>query len=148
MNRLGYRTEFYIGLAAAGYRTEFHANAVLCIMLEPFALLSSVSLSCISHAHYSVNGFNRFRSNQMPQKGFYVISASTALNETVGRVGPLDLTHTPHQWWPVTAPNGDRGWRCERCGLTAVRLTKQMWEAACDAPHARHLTMAPSAIRN
>ena len=28
-NRLGYRTEFYIGLGAdttSGYRTEFHAN--------------------------------------------------------------------------------------------------------------------------
>ena len=44
------------------------------------------------------------------------------------------VADTPHQWWPVTAPNGERGWRCERCGLTAVRLTEKLWHAPCDAP--------------
>ena len=46
----------------------------------------------------------------------------------------LIVADTHHQWWPVTAPNGERGWRCERCGLTAVRLTEKLWHAPCDAP--------------
>ena len=53
-------------------------------MLEPFASLSLVSLSCISHAHYYVKGFNRLRSNQMPQKFYYVKTATTALKKPLG----------------------------------------------------------------
>jgi hypothetical protein len=46
-----------------------------------------------------------------------------------------------HDWRRVTAPNGDQGWQCARCKLTAITLPVHDGVAECpataDIPHQR-----------
>lgn len=37
-----------------------------------------------------------------------------------------------HDWQPVVTPNGDRGWQCRRCRLTAITLTERLGGAECE----------------
>jgi len=48
---------------------------------------------------------------------------------------PADATQhaDSHDWHPVTAPNGDRGFQCARCRLTAISLPVPKSCEAC--PH-------------
>jgi hypothetical protein len=39
-----------------------------------------------------------------------------------------------HDWAQVTAPNGDRGYQCRRCRLTAITLPVPPAVAHCPYP--------------
>jgi hypothetical protein len=44
------------------------------------------------------------------------------------------MTTTTHDWIAVTAPNGDRGFQCSRCKLTAIHLPVPASLERCPPP--------------